>query len=107
MRAITFPEVNLELAKDQPEYDTLPVYVHWQEKLLPVPEHRRFVGGNTVEMRKIAMEMVACFELTDEEVAEIVKTKKLWYRQMIFGNKFQPMNIFVDNPFVQKEVKEE
>lgn len=102
MKAIPFPQMNLKLAEDQPEYDTLPVFVDYKEAIVQIPEHRRDDPKQMYETRQVAMSAVACFELTDEEVAQIVKTKKLWYRQMIFGNKFQPMNIFVDNPLIQQ-----
>ena len=69
MKAIEFPEVNIRLAEDQPQYETLPVAV---------------CEGNE---RKA----VACFELTDEEIDEIVKTKKLWLGQLTFGHNYQPV----------------
>jgi hypothetical protein len=36
-------------------------------------------------------EVVCKFELTDEEIAKIVETKTIYYSQLTFGNKFQPM----------------
>lgn len=78
MKSIDYPEANFALAKDQPEYQTL--YVH----VAKTPERQ----------------MISCYELTEEEVAAIVKNKKLWYSQLTFGTNYQPMSILVDNPFV-------
>lgn len=79
MKAIDFPERNLLLAENQDEYETLPVHV---EK------------GET-----FSVSMTACFELSDEEAEEIIKTRRIWYKQMIFGKQFQPMFITTQNPF--------
>lgn len=77
MISVTFPEVNLPLAEDQPEYETL--YVHVSD----TPER----------------EITACFELSDEEIAEIVSTKKLWHTQLSFGQPVQPIRMSTQNPF--------
>lgn len=77
MKSLDFPEAVIALAKDQPEYNTLFCFV-----------------GNTPERP-----MICQFELTDEEVADIVKNKRLFYSQFTFGNYYQPMSIFTKNPF--------
>lgn len=69
MKPIEFPGVNVILGKNQPEYQPLPVMV------FDTPER----------------EMISCWELTDEEVSEIVKNKKIYFQQMTFGNPFQPV----------------
>jgi hypothetical protein len=38
-------------------------------------------------------EVLMIFELTDEEVAEIVRTKKIVYSRLTFGDPFQPFKI--------------
>ena len=43
--------------------------------------------------------MTACFELTEEEKAEIAATGKLWYTQITFGKPFQPVRLSTQNPF--------
>lgn len=76
MKAIYFPEVNVELGKGQPEYNTLPVHVDKDGVV------------------------VACFELDDEEIAQIIKSRKIWIQQLTFRRALQPFAlIVVDNYF--------
>lgn len=77
MKSLDFPEAVIAIAKEQTEYNTLYCFV-----------------GN-IEERP----MICQFELTDEEVADIVKNKKLFYSQYTFGNYYQPMAIMTKNPF--------
>lgn len=80
MQSIKFPEAHHAIAEDQPEYETL--YANLQ--------HNDTTQSTTI---------TACFELTPEEVAEIVKTKKLWYQQMKGRHHpMQPINISVIKP---------
>ena len=78
MRSITFPEANLPLAEDQPEYETLHVHL---------------------DVTKPEVPMTACFELNKEEIEEIVRTGKIWFTQWTFGSGFQPIKIQTENPF--------
>lgn len=78
MDAIDFPERNVELAKDQPEYQTLPV--------LSEPE-------------KEGQPMTCCFQLTKEEILEIVATGQIWHTQWTFGAPFQPIRMSTQKPF--------
>ena len=78
MTSVKFPEANIALAENQPEYETL--YVHLDKEDATRP-------------------MTACFKLTDEQIAEIVKTGCIWYTQLTFGNNFQPINMSTSNPF--------
>jgi len=96
MIAVDFPQRNLMLAENQPEYETLPVFLETKDfidnsipydPLLPIP------------IKQVPWIMTACFELNKEEIKEILRTGKLWYRQCLFGGKFQPMNISTQNPF--------
>lgn len=82
MQPIEFPQQTDVLAKDQPQYTPLPVHVGSKEDGFP---------------------MTACFELTDEEVAEIIATRKLWYTQITFGHAFQPVRLSTQNPFINAE----
>ena len=41
-------------------------------------------------------EMIACYELTDEELEKLIKTKRIYYSRLTFGQPFQPMRIQVD-----------
>lgn len=84
MKAIDFPQRTHMLAENQPEYETMPVYTEVRED---------------VSHDLVAWSMTACFELSDREIEEIVKTRKLWYTQMLFGNNFQPVSLSIKNPF--------
>ena len=68
MRAIEFEEVNVRIAEHQPEYETLPAF------------HDRSEGS-----------MTFCFDLNKEEIDEIVKTGKVWFKQVTFNEKMQPV----------------
>jgi hypothetical protein len=76
MRSLKFEGCTHAIAGTQKEYGTL---------------HDQLIDGSKGEF-------IMIFELTDEEVEEIVITKKLVYRQLTFGNQYQPMNILVHWP---------
>lgn len=94
MQSIKNEQFNQPLAESQEEYNTMYVAIQDKDPLFPVS---------------------ACFELTDAEIAEIVKTKKIYYTQCLFleyirdsngdiirfTNKYQfhPMSISVVNPY--------
>jgi hypothetical protein len=88
MTPIDFPQRNLMLAEDQPEYQTLPT----------------FVDKRAVETEKgpkeIPWSMTCVYEFTEEEIAEIVAKKKLFCRQMLFGHSFQPIFMSTKDPFL-------
>jgi hypothetical protein len=88
MKAIDFPQRNLMLAENQPEYETLPVFVDTR-------------AVQTEEGPKdIPWSMTVVYELSDEEIAEIIANRKLFYRQMIFGKPFQPIFLSTKDPFL-------
>lgn len=90
MNFIDFPQSNLKLAENQPEYQTIPVHVDYREMQNPKT-------GETVQ---VPWSMTCVNELTVEEIEEIIKTKKLYYRQMLFGNQFQPIFMSTKDLFV-------
>lgn len=94
MKSIEFPESNCALAKDQPEYQTLHVFVENKQC--------EFVDPPTGKLynKEVPWSMTACFELSDEEIEEIVRTKKLWFTQMVMGKLFQPVMMSTQNPFI-------
>jgi hypothetical protein len=67
MKPIEFPEVNTIYAKDQPEY-------------IPLPCHKTESG-----------DVISCFELSEEEIQEIIETKKLWLSVRTFNKPLQPI----------------
>jgi hypothetical protein len=93
MNPIDFPQRNLMLAEDQPEYQTLPVHV--ERRLVDTKEGPK----------EILWSMTVVYELSDDEIAELVATKKLHYRQMLFGHQFQPIFISTKDPFVPENKK--
>jgi hypothetical protein len=90
MNPIDFPQRNLMLAEDQPEYQTLPTFVDKRE--IDTPEGPK----------EIPWSMTVVYEFTDEEIAEIIATRKLYYRQMLFGHQFQPIFMSPKDPFLLK-----
>jgi len=68
MKSITFPEVTNKIAEFQEEYQT--VHVQFQ------PEDQ------SVNM---------CFEFSEQEIEEIIKNKKIWYKQIIGHQEMHPM----------------
>lgn len=71
MKSIDFPGAYLKIGEGQEQYDTI---------------HALPVDGEEGEV-------ISVFELTDEEVAEIVRTKKLFYSRLTFKQSFQPFRM--------------
>lgn len=71
MKSINFEDATLKIGGKQEEYETL---------------HAVLLSGKEKEV-------IMIFELTDEEVAEIVRNKRLYYSRFTFGYNFQPMRI--------------
>ncbi len=86
MNPVTFPEVTIVLAKDQPEYVPLPVCITTTE-----------CQGRSVQCA------VSCWELNEAEVLELVKTRRIWVNQLTFGAPLQPQWLGVESPFVKAE----
>lgn len=74
MKSVKFEGCNLEIGKGQSEYNVIHAIG------IPGPEG----------------EIVACYELDDEEIAELVKTKRIYYHRLTFGQPFQPMRLTTD-----------
>jgi hypothetical protein len=91
MKAIEFPEMNAVLGANQPEYSPLPVHI----------EYCRDGEGELItdkEGKTIPQEMTCCLELSDEEIAEMVRTKQLFFTQAVFGEKFHPIRMSTQKP---------
>lgn len=69
MKPIEFPGHNIVFGKDQPEYLPLPALA---------------VGDD-------AGTVITCWELTDEEIAAIVKNRKIFLQQLTFKAALQPI----------------
>ena len=74
MKPISFPEVNLIFAKDQPQYIALPGY--------------RSEDGI----------VVTCWGMTWRERLKVFLTGRVWFRTMTFGNPLYPQSMSVDKP---------
>lgn len=74
MKSLKFEGCNMAIAGTQQQYNTL---------------HAK---------KEPTGEVTMIFELSDEEVAEIVRTKKIVYQRLTFGDKFQPMKIMTKWP---------
>lgn len=68
MYAKEFDEVNIRIAEDQPQYETLPAYYDRKE------------GSFTF-----------CFQLNKEEIEEIQRTGCVWFKQLTFNRPMQPV----------------
>lgn len=75
MKPIKFDYRNCVYAEDQPEY-------------LPLPAHKMDDGT-----------VISCWKLTDEEIQELIKTKKLYISQLTFNEPLQPILPQVESPF--------
>lgn len=78
MKSIDFEKANFSIAKDQPGYNTL--YAHY-------------------DLTDPKMTATTCFELTDEDIEQIIKTRKLWVMQYTFGNLYAPMSVQLHDLF--------
>lgn len=61
MKAIEFPEVNVRIAENQPEYETLPV--------------NRTIREDAPYFSNVTM----CFELDEEERKQVAETGQIWH----------------------------
>lgn len=76
MKSVKFPGANIEIGKGQPEYFVI------HGKRLPGPSG----------------EIIMCWEISDEELQVVMKTKKIWYHRLTGNGPFQPMRITVEQP---------
>ena len=76
MIPVQFPESNGVLARDQGEYEPLPIY-----------------SFNDAEGR-----IVFCCRLSEWEIDEIRRTRTLWIQQLTFGRRFQPIALSTSRP---------
>jgi hypothetical protein len=76
MIPVQFPESNGVLAREQGEYEPLPIYYFGDKE------------------GRIAF----CCRLSDAEIADIVRTRTIWYQQLCFGRPFQPLALSTQRP---------
>lgn len=86
MKPLEFKEQTSILAKDQPQYRPLPVFIQTIDAGLPT-EHLQFMCK---------------YELSEAEIEQIVRTKSFFISQ--FGNCFHPIFPCVESQFYQVPV---
>ena len=80
MEAQEFEEVNVRIAEDQPEYETLPA--HWN----------REEGSLTF-----------CFKLDENELNRIKATGEIWIKQLTFGGAMNPIALSTNKEILIKK----
>lgn len=81
MKPIEFPEVTVTLAKNQPEYQPLPVY----------------------QARDPWSTVISCWQLEPEEIDALkANGGKLWLSQLTFGQPLQPQLPSVEKPQMRR-----
>lgn len=98
MKPIDFPQRNVMLAEDQPEYQTLPALLRMHEVIVPPGPGDPKLAICT---KSIPWDYTVVFELSEQEITEIVANKKFFYRQSVFGGSFQPMFFSTKDPFIE------
>ena len=89
MDFIEFPGVNVRIAEDQPEYQTLPAQIG----VLPVLD----ADGNENQ----AIAMTCCAKLDEAEIAQVVEHGILYLTVLTFGNPLQPIHSTFLRPNMQ------
>ena len=77
MKPIKTKDTNVEFAKDQKEYNTLPAYIDKNGAVVTV------------------------WQMTDEELEEVIASKKIYLVQQTFNQPLQPLQMWVVNPVLQ------
>lgn len=75
MTPVDFPEKNIVIAKDQPEYIPLPAYYNPQ------------TGA-----------VCCCWELSEDELQQVIHTRKIWHIILTNNKPLQPQLLFVHRP---------
>ena len=78
MKAVKFDEVNVIYAENQEEYESLPVFK---------PENDEYGL------------IVACFELSPDELKSVSENGKIWLSVLTFNNPLQPVLLSAHKPF--------
>lgn len=77
MIPIQFDGANITLAKNQPEYRSLPAHVDPDDGHIPV---------------------TACWSLSFRERLEVLFRGVIWHQQLTFGQRYQPAILTTKNP---------
>lgn len=85
MEAVEFEGVDLRIAEDQPEYNTLPA------KIVDVPLD---MSPNSPTVPGL----IFCMKLSPEELAEVNRTGVIWHTVLTFGQPLQPQLMTAERP---------
>ena len=77
MNLVTFPEVTVTIAKDQPEYKPLPAHV----------------AADGV--------VTCCWQMSLRERIRALLTGKVWHQVLTFGGQLQPQLLSTSKPDIQ------
>lgn len=72
MKPVEFKGQNVVFGQDQPEYQPLPA--------LRMPDG----------------EVITCWEMTDEQLQEVIRTKRVYLKQTTFNGPLQPVMVLAD-----------
>lgn len=72
MKPVEFKGQNVVFGQDQPEYQPLPA--------LRMPDG----------------EVITCWETTDEQLQEVIRTKRVYLKQLTFNGPLQPVMVLAD-----------
>jgi len=75
MKLIEFPQQNIIIAKDQPQYNPMPAYIDDEGKVL------------------------CCWKLTFIDRLKILFSGKIWHLIMTFKTPIQPQKLMIESPF--------
>ena len=80
MRAIPFEEQNMVLAKEQPDYNQLPVHFTNPKDNPKTPVH-------------------FCMELDEADIQKLIENKgRIWFSQLTFCKPFNPIQVSLEKP---------
>lgn len=80
MKAIEFPEVNVRIGENQPQYETIPAHVNYYE-------------DNQIN------EVIMCFEFDEAERKQIAETGQIWHTVLQpVHSFFHPIHMEVTKP---------
>lgn len=77
MKAINFKEVNVRIAENQEEYETLPVKINLVDPAAPT---------------------TMCIELDQAEINQVVRTGRIWLTVLTFKQNFHPIKMSLLKP---------
>lgn len=81
MKLTSFPEQNVVIAKDQPQYNPMPA---WRQDC------------------DVSGLVICCWKLTWCERIKLLFTGKIWHRILTFNGPIQPQLLQVKYPFIFK-----